>query len=775
VKIATEVADALDYAHRHGVIHRDIKPENILLHDGRPMVMDFGIALAVSAAAGGRMTETGLSLGTPHYMSPEQATADKEITARSDVYSLGSVLYEMLAGVPPHEGGSAQQVIMRIIAEPARPVTELRKSVPPNVTAALARALEKVPADRFGTARAFAEALVNQAFRTTSVGVSGRPGATAWHRSPATVALAAVALGLALALATVLSRGNRMPGIAPVIRFPLSADPGLQVGTRFTRPFAVSPDGQTVVFRAATDSTRPQLWLRRIGDPEAAPLAGTEGAMNPAISPDGEWVAFVVDGVQLRKIRLSGGEVSPLATIGSYSAALGWASNDEILFEALGGATKPIQRVSAAGGQPVVAVPLDSAAGDRWQRRPFVLPGFDVVVYAHSVRGDSATTLGAYRLSDGRRANLGIDGIGALAFTDGHLVYSRQDGSLMAAAFDATALRVGPTVELAPRVFTNGSIGTAVGLSEGGTLVYRAAATTATARLELVDTSGTARPVKGRFRVFEPPRFSPDGRLVAVIDSRSARPILTANTESQGDLWVIEVASGVATRVTSDGTASAPSWLPDGRRLVFKVAADEELRSVPVDGSEPPTGLGKVAGVTGAEPFPDGRSLLVAGWKTGLLRLWLDGSERVDTLLAASRGAGLEPESPRVSPDGRWVAFFNSFTTEAWVRSVDDRTLLQVSTEGTNGNPVVWGRDSRHLYYVGTEGLVEIELRTVPTLAVVRRRTVSGSLTGASLYDLGPDGKTFIVARAEARPNDVIVAVNWLDEARRKWRAAEAR
>ena len=139
VRIAREVADALDYAHRHGVIHRDIKPENILLHDGRAMVMDFGIALAVSAAAGGRMTETGLSLGTPHYMSPEQATAEKEITGRSDIYSLASVLYEMLAGVPPHEGGSAQQTIMRILTDTPRPVTEFRKAVPPNVAEAYKR------------------------------------------------------------------------------------------------------------------------------------------------------------------------------------------------------------------------------------------------------------------------------------------------------------------------------------------------------------------------------------------------------------------------------------------------------------------------------------------------------------------------------------------------------------------------------------------------------------------------------------------------------------
>src|SRR5690348_9126979 len=173
VRIAKEVADALDYAHRHGVIHRDIKPENILLHDGRPMVADFGIALALSAAAGGRMTETGMSLGTPHYMSPEQATAEKEITGRSDIYSLGSVLYEMLTGNPPHTGATAQQIIMKIIAEPVAPVTAYRKSVPPNVAAAVAKSLEKLPADRFESAKGFAEALTSPGYTNAAFSAAG--------------------------------------------------------------------------------------------------------------------------------------------------------------------------------------------------------------------------------------------------------------------------------------------------------------------------------------------------------------------------------------------------------------------------------------------------------------------------------------------------------------------------------------------------------------------------------------------------------------------------
>src|SRR3990170_2400373 len=159
IAITKAVAGALDYAHRHKVIHRDIKPENVLLHDGQPVVADFGIALAVSVAGGTRITETGLSLGTPQYMSPEQATADRELDARSDIYSLGSVLYEMLAGEPPHSGPTVQSIIAKVLTDEPRRVRQVRSTVPPHVEEAVHRALAKLPADRFGTAQQFADAL----------------------------------------------------------------------------------------------------------------------------------------------------------------------------------------------------------------------------------------------------------------------------------------------------------------------------------------------------------------------------------------------------------------------------------------------------------------------------------------------------------------------------------------------------------------------------------------------------------------------------------------
>ncbi|HEX6614826.1 MAG TPA: serine/threonine-protein kinase, partial [Gemmatimonadales bacterium] len=159
LRIASEVASALDYAHRHGVVHRDIKPENILLHDGQALVADFGIALAASKASGSRMTETGMSLGTPYYMSPEQAMGEREITARSDVYALGAVLYEMLTGDPPFTGSTAQAIVARVVTETPRPLQAQRHTVPPQVEAAVLTALEKLPADRFATAAEFADAL----------------------------------------------------------------------------------------------------------------------------------------------------------------------------------------------------------------------------------------------------------------------------------------------------------------------------------------------------------------------------------------------------------------------------------------------------------------------------------------------------------------------------------------------------------------------------------------------------------------------------------------
>jgi serine/threonine protein kinase len=268
VQIARNVAEALDYAHSHGVIHRDIKPANILLQARKPVVSDFGIALAVGAAGGGRLTETGLSLGTPHYMSPEQATGDLNVGPQTDIYALGGVLYEMLVGEPPFTGSTAQAVLGKIVTGDADPVSEYRRSVPANVDAAVRMALEKLPAERFTRAEAFAKALADPSFRYGDVergALSVGSDSAKW----AITGLSLATLGLGAALVIALA-GPEAP--RPVARFesPFRPDQLPMSGN-----WELTPDGSAVVYVGRSNLSGTQLWIRSWDDPVARPKTST--------------------------------------------------------------------------------------------------------------------------------------------------------------------------------------------------------------------------------------------------------------------------------------------------------------------------------------------------------------------------------------------------------------------------------------------------------------------------------------------------------------------
>ena len=277
VKLAQQVASALDAAHRRGVIHRDIKPENILLQDGHALVADFGIALAVQQAGGQRMTQTGLSLGTPQYMSPEQAMGERAITARSDVYALGAVTYEMLAGEPPFTGPSVQAIMARVITEQPRSLVVERRSVPPHVDAAVMRALEKIPADRFGSAADFAAALEG---RGTVAPVSVATPAT---RNGSRVRAMAPWIAAAVALAAGLA-GGRLFARASSGEVRYTQKTFHETVVSLAR---LAPDGRTIVFSAAPAGQRPSLWVIRPDYDEPQPLAGP-GTHLLAVSSQGE-------------------------------------------------------------------------------------------------------------------------------------------------------------------------------------------------------------------------------------------------------------------------------------------------------------------------------------------------------------------------------------------------------------------------------------------------------------------------------------------------------
>jgi serine/threonine-protein kinase len=354
VRIATEVAAALDYAHRHGVIHRDIKPENVLLHDGSALVADFGIALAVSSAGGNRMTETGMSLGTPHYMSPEQAMGEREITARSDVYALGAMTYEMLIGDPPFTGSTAQAILAQVLTEEPRPLVVRRRSIPPEVEATVLTALEKLPADRFGSAHEFAAGLSGMALPLAREPVRRRRRPASWRRL-IPLALAAIAIaGAAYVLGVRRSMTTGLPlSFGQAIK--VTWDPGLEVLP------AISPDGKTVAYARGTP-IRMRVFVRPVAGGRGIPLTDdtTQVQSHPRWSPDGSRVLFLERGGVV-SVPATGGAETPQVPPGRAGPVISaaWSPDgtrivyvvaDSLFVRDAGSESRGIARVFEANG-----------------------------------------------------------------------------------------------------------------------------------------------------------------------------------------------------------------------------------------------------------------------------------------------------------------------------------------------------------------------------------------------------------------------------------------
>ena len=770
VRITREVADALDYAHRHGVIHRDIKPENILLHDGRPMVADFGIALAVSAAAGGRMTETGLSLGTPHYMSPEQATAEKEITARADIYSLGSMLYEMLTGNPPHTGASAQQIIMKIIVEPAEPVTKFRRSVPPNVAAAVARSLEKVPADRFESAKAFSEALANPAFSTMSAtgalaGSSLRRG----DRIPAGVwAIGAVA---AVALVAAVMGWRRPAPPSVVTRFSIALPDSQVLAPAFLNGnrIAISPDGRLIAYvgsGSAPGLTR--LWLRALDQLHATPLAGTDGAINPSFSPDGRHVAFVAGSPRaLKRVPVNGGPAITLTDSVVDLGGVSWADDGYIYIDAhLAG--DGLARVRESGGAPEVASMPDSAAGESWHASPSALPhGRGVLMSIAHRRGMSDFDVGVLDLKTGRHKVL-VRGAFAHYAASGHLIWVTPNGVMMSAPFDVDRLTLtGKGVPVADGVALRGLSRGDVALSASGTLLYAAGTNGSSAReLVWISRDGAVTPVDSQWSATFAGRMSisPDGKSVALF--------VRGPTGSE-QVWVKRLHAGGAAWKLSDA-GLYPTWSPDGRSVLFATRSGE-LMVGPADGSVLPAVLRAGRFFTTPEYSPDGK-WIVYSQAVDLFAIRTDGDTSTRTLVA-SPAADVRPT---ISPDGRWLAYASdaSGRFEIYVRPFPNAQTAnhQVTTSG--GVAARWSRDGREMFFMNENFdifTVPVTLEPTFSFGVPRRLFGAAYFTSpGALFEVSPDGQRFLMSRplggGAERPDDLIIVQNVFEELRAKAR-----
>ncbi len=732
VRIAREVADALDYAHRHGVIHRDIKPENILLHDGRAMVMDFGIALAVSAAAGGRMTETGLSLGTPHYMSPEQATAEKEITGRSDQYSLASVLYEMLAGVPPHEGGSAQQTIMRIITEAARPVNEFRKNVPGNVSAALAKALEKLPADRFESAKAFADALANLSFTSTAsattarslTGPAGRP----------------VALLAALIVTAVLAAWGWLRTEASEPPSAWRTTLTLPDTIRLYEGLDISADGSVVVFGGTP--RRDPIMIRRAGSDGFAPIPGTAGHAWPALSPDGRQVAFVASGAKdgLRVSSIDGGTPTRIGPA-LYGSPIAWQGDRAVVISAPSG----LVRVATAGGGTENITTLDSTAREGYHFGPAPLPGGGIAFITFPV-GNISAAAGkvAVAAAGSNRHTVLMPGRQVRFAPPGHLLVVRADGSLVAVPFDAKALRVtGEPVTLLSglRVGIFATAGQFAVSSTGRLVVVtRGAAGAEPSEFVRATRGGSVTPVMpGWVEPFESVALSRDGRAIAA----------GYYTDDGEEVEVRDLFSGAVQRITVPGAQLRTlAFDPTGQWLYFGGLGPGRYGLYRASLSRSGTASRWLATADMVAPLypnfsPDGQTLIYTQFMPS------GASEILARPVGDPVGAGTvlvaDGTTPAVSQDGKWMAYTAVERSAAaiWVRSTDPARSerWQISSGVTlKSYTTRWSAGGRELVFMGTDSIWATSVSGGATFSVGTRRGLAGSAPYSGNFDVFSNG-----------------------------------
>jgi serine/threonine-protein kinase len=763
VRIATVVANALQHAHDRGVIHRDIKPANILMQDGEPVVADFGIALAVGAAGGSRLTETGLSVGTPFYMSPEQATGDQQIGPRSDTYALAAVLYEMLTGEPPYTGTTAQAVLGRILQGAPVSATELRQSVSRNVDAAVRRALEKLPADRFTRASDFAAALGDPGFRHgVADGTAGRAaGGGSGFWKPLSLGLAALSAGLLLwtgwmALGGGMDREVRRQRVVlwESLQSPMGGP--INVGN-FT---AIAPDGSAIVF-SDMDANGNLILFRKLRDEAfASPIAGTEGGASPAYSPDGEWLAYATSENELRKVRSAGGGSVTLTDgmPGSYAPPF-WGEDGYIYYVDSG---FDISRIHENGGAPEPVVEVGSRLG-LLASSVWVLPGSRGLLISGCTGNCNASDILVYDMESDEMAVLFEDAYGAAYLPSGHVVYVSLAGGAYAARMDLATLSVsGGSVPVLEEVAPFG-----LTFNREGTAIYGVELSGAVNELVWVTRQGRATPIDPDWTgLFNYPALSPDGRRLAV-------SLVVAGEEQ---IWIKQLDRGPEEKLTFEGSGSfRPTWTPDGQTITYVVGGDDlsrDLYSRRADGSSAEEILLDlpVVGVWESQYSSDGQWMLYRIDLNAQGDIFALSLETGDTLSLVE--SEYNERQLALSPDNRWLAYISdrSGRFEVYVRPFPNTGDGRWVVTSDGGSEPLWSSDGTELFY--REGGMLKSLEVLPgegfVAGAVTELFPDRSYTSAfnrRQYDLSSDDQRFLMIRSiEGGSLDLVYVENWFAE-----------